>query len=314
MLAYLEYFATVAAILSIATLGLNLQWGVSGQFNAGVVGFVAVGGYSLAILTMPPGAGLLVSTGWPFVAGVAASLVTTALVAMLVGLATLRLRSDYLAIATFGIASSIQLLANNLEPLTGGSRGLVGIPRPFESLGHGGFAHAYLALALGVVVVAVAALQALLHSPWGRVLRALRDDEEACAALGKNVVRFRLTAFVLGAMLMGLSGALYAGYVGTTSPTEFLPIMTFQIWAMLIVGGSGSNYGAVVGTFVVWGLWTFSGAFIVSVLPPQYQAQGGAIQAILVGLLLVLTLLLRPGGILGATPEDRPTRSTSTGR
>ena len=314
MLSYLQYFATVAAILSIATLGLNLQWGVSGQFNAGVVGFVAVGGYSLAILTMPASAGLLVSLAWPFTLGVAGSLLATALVAMLVGLATLRLRSDYLAIATFGIATSIQLLANNLEPLTGGSRGLVGIPRPFESLGPSGFGHGYLAMVLVVLVVVVAGLQALLHSPWGRVLRALRDDEAACAALGKNVVRFRLTAFVLGAMLMGLSGALYAGYVGTTSPTEFLPIMTFQIWAMLIVGGSGSNYGAVVGTFVVWGLWTFSGAFIVSVLPPQYQAQGGAVQAILVGLLLVLTLLLRPGGILGETAGRKPGRSKPTGR
>jgi branched-chain amino acid transport system permease protein len=299
MLSYLLYFATVAAILSIATLGLNLQWGVSGQFNAGVVGFVAVGGYSLAILTMPADAGLVLNPALPFAFGLGGSLIASALVAILVGLATLRLRSDYLAIATFGIATSIQLLANNLEPLTGGSRGLVGIPRPFEWLAHRESGLAYLLMVLAVLALVVAGLQALLHSPWGRVLRGLREDEVACAALGKNVVRFRLTAFVLGAMLMGLSGALYAGFVGTTSPSEFLPIMTFQIWAMLIVGGSGSNYGAVLGSFVVWGLWTFSGAFIVSVLPPQYQAQGGAIQAILVGLLLVLTLLLRPAGILG---------------
>ena len=241
MLSYLQYFATVAAILSIATLGLNLQWGVSGQFNAGVVGFVAVGGYSLAILTMPASAELLVKLNLPFALGLVGSLVAGALVAALVGLATLRLRSDYLAIATFGIASSIQLLANNLEPLTGGSRGLVGIPRPFESLGQREFALAYLVMVLALLALVVAALQALLHSPWGRVLRGLREDEEACAALGKNVVSFRLAAFVLGAMLMGLSGALYAGFVGTTSPTEFLPIMTFQIWAMLIVGGSGST-------------------------------------------------------------------------
>ena len=300
MLSYLLFFITVAAILSFATLGLNLQWGVSGQFNAGVVGFIAVGGYALAILTMPATDHLLVKLNLPFAVGLMGSLVVCALVATLVGLATLRLRSDYLAIATFGIATSIQLLANNLEPLTGGSRGLVGIPRPFESLGQREFALSYLAMVLGLLALVVAGLQALLHSPWGRVLRALREDEVACAALGKNVVRFRLTAFVLGAMLMGLSGALYAGFVGTTSPSEFLPIMTFQIWAMLIVGGSGSNYGAVVGSFIVWGLWTFSGVVIVSILPPQYQTQGGAVQAILVGLLLVATLLLRPSGILGA--------------
>ena len=195
MLSYLQFFATVAAILSIATLGLNLQWGVSGQFNAGVVGFVAVGGYALAILTMPPTAELLVKLEPAVRARPGRQPGRQRPGGALVGLATLRLRSDYLAIATFGIAISIQLLANNLEPLTGGSRGLVGIPRPFESLGsrelrarlpaHGaGPARRWLR----------GRLQALLHSPWGRVLRGLREDEAACAALGKNVVRFRLTA------------------------------------------------------------------------------------------------------------------------
>ena len=299
MLSYLIFFATVAAILSIATLGLNLQWGVSGQFNAGIVGFVAVGGYALAILTMPVSEQLAVKLNLPFALGLAGSLVVSALVALLIGLATLRLRSDYLAVATFGIAASIQVLANNLEPLTGGSRGLVGIPRPFESFGPQGFAIGWLSMVLAILALVTAALQALLHSPWGRVQRAIREDEAVCSALGKNVVRFRLTAFVLGAMLMGLSGALYAAFIGTTSPSEFLPIMTFQIWAMLIVGGSGSNYGAIAGTFVIWGLWTFSGVTIVSVLPPQYQAQGGAMQAILIGLILVLTLLFRPRGLVG---------------
>jgi branched-chain amino acid transport system permease protein len=299
MLSYLIFFITVAAILSIATLGLNLQWGVSGQFNAGVVGFLAVGGYSMAILTMPVSDQLMVKLNWPFAVGIVGSLVVSGAVAFLVGLATLRLRSDYLAIATFGIASSIQVLANNLEPLTGGSRGLVGIPRPFESLGAQGFGHVYLLIVLCVLALVYLGLQALLRSPWGRVQRALREDEVVCAALGKNVVRFRMTAFVMGAMLMGLSGALYAGFIGTTSPSEFLPILTFQIWAMLIVGGSGSNAGAIVGSFVIWGLWTLSGAVIVSVLPPHWQAQGGALQSILVGLVLVLTLLLRPQGLLG---------------
>lgn len=299
MISYLIFFITVSAILSIATLGLNLQWGVSGQFNAGVVGFLAVGGYSLAILTMPVSEQLLVKLNAPFALGLVGALVISGVVALLVGMATLKLRSDYLAIATFGIASSIQVLATNLEPLTGGSRGLIGIPRPFESLGAQGFGLAYLAIVLVILAVAYLALQTLLKSPWGRVQRALREDEVVCAALGKNIVRFRLTAFVMGAMLMGLSGALYAGFVGTTSPTEFLPILTFQIWAMLIVGGSGSNAGAIAGSFVVWGLWTLSGVVIVSVLPSQWQAQGGALQSILVGLVMVLTLMFRPQGLLG---------------
>jgi len=300
MLSYLTFFLTVAAILSIATLGLNLQWGVSGQFNAGVVGFMAIGGYSHAILTMPVSQTLLVQLNAPFVVGIVGALVVSGVAALLVGVITLKLRSDYLAIATFGIATSIQVLANNLEPLTGGSSGLVGIPRPFEDWGPRGYGWAWLLMVLCILGVVSAGLQTLLRSPWGRVQRALREDEVVCAALGKNVVRFRLTAFVMGAMLMGLSGALYAAFVGTTSPTEFLPILTFQIWAMLIVGGSGSNVGAIAGSFAIWGLWTLSGVAVVSILPPQWQAQGGALQYILVGLVLVLTLLFRPQGLFGA--------------
>ncbi len=226
MLSYTLFFITVAAILSIATLGLNLQWGISGQFNAGVVGFVAIGGYTLAILTMPATERLLVQWNLPFAVALVGCLATSAAAALLVGLATLRLRSDYLAIATFGVASAIQLLANNLESLTGGSRGLVGIPRPFESLGAQGFAWAYGAMVLTILALCYAALQALLHSPWGRVQRAMREDESVCAALGKDVVRLRLSSFVLGSVFMGLSGALYAGFVGTTSPSEFLPILS----------------------------------------------------------------------------------------
>jgi branched-chain amino acid transport system permease protein len=299
MLAYSIFFITVAAILAIATLGLNLQWGVAGQFNAGVAGFVAIGGYTLAIVTMPASERLLIGWQLPFAVALILSLAITGLAALLVGLATLRLRSDYLAIATFGIGSSIQVLANNLEPLTGGSSGLVGIPRPFESLGAQGFAGAYLVMVLLILIACLAAMQAALRSPWGRVQRAMREDETVCASLGKDIIALRLTSFVLGSMLMGLSGALYTGFVGATSPSDFMAILTFQIWAMLIVGGSGSNVGAIVGSFVIWGLWTLSGALIGLGLPPQWQAQGGALQSMLVGLVLVLTLLLRPQGLLG---------------
>jgi branched-chain amino acid transport system permease protein len=248
---------------------------------------------------MPASERLLIGWQLPFAVALILSLAITGLAALLVGLATLRLRSDYLAIATFGIGSSIQVLANNLEPLTGGSSGLVGIPRPFESLGAQGFAGAYLVMVLLILIACLAAMQAALRSPWGRVQRAMREDETVCASLGKDIIALRLTSFVLGSMLMGLSGALYTGFVGATSPSEFMAILTFQIWAMLIVGGSGSNVGAIVGSFVIWGLWTLSGALIGLGLPPQWQAQGGALQSMLVGLVLVLTLLLRPQGLLG---------------
>jgi branched-chain amino acid transport system permease protein len=120
------------------------------------------------------------------------------------------------------------------------------------------------------------------------------------------VLRHRVESFVLGAVLMGLSGALYAGFVGTASPGDFLPIVTFQIWAMLIVGGSGSLAGAVLGSFVIWGLWTMSGVVIVELLPPQWQTQGGALQSLLVGVVLVTMLLWRPAGLLGARAKLAP--------
>ena len=127
----------------------------------------------------------------------------------------------------------------------------------------------------------------------------IREDETAAASLGKNPVRIRLEAFVLGCMLMGLSGALYVSFIGYVSPWDFLPILTFQAWTMLIVGGSANNRGAILGALVVWGIWTFSGFLISRVVPSDIQAQGGAIQAILIGLVLVATLLLRPRGLIG---------------
>jgi branched-chain amino acid transport system permease protein len=139
----------------------------------------------------------------------------------------------------------------------------------------------------------------LIRSPWGRVLRAIRDDEIAAASLGKPVAQLRLTAFVIGSSLMGLCGALYADFVGYISPFDFTPIMTFQIWAMLIVGGAGRTLGAIIGAFLVWGLWSFSGIAVVSFVPTRFQTQGGAIQAIMIGVLLVWMLILRPQGIVG---------------
>ncbi len=106
------------------------------------------------------------------------------------------------------------------------------------------------------------ALDRVLRSPWGRVLKAIREDETAAVALGKSARRFRLEAFVLGSTLMGLAGALYVSFIGFVSPFDFLPIVTFQVWAMLIVGGSGNNRGALLGALVVWAIWAGSGVAV----------------------------------------------------
>ena len=299
--AYLVFFLVVALYYALLCLGLNLQWGVTGLFNVGVAGFVAVGAYVSALLTGPDspehwgGLGLPVAVGWAGAAGLAG------LCALLVGTVTLRLRHDYLAIATFGIAVTIQLIALNFARLTNGPFGIAQIPRPFA--GWAGTPLGRNALYLGLVVLVVAAtyvgLERLVRSPWGRVLRGLREDEAAAAALGKSPARYRLEAFVLGAMVMGLGGAIYAHFIGFIAPEDFLPILTFQVWTMLVVGGSGSNRGALLGGVLVWGLWSGSGALVAALLPQALQARGAALQVVLIGVVLAAVLLRRPRGLLG---------------
>ena len=304
LVAYLVFFAVIVLVLGIATLGLNLQWGATGLFNAGVVGFYGVGAYTMAILTAAPRAELLGNLGLPWSVGVLGAMVVSAAAALLVGLATLRLRGDYLAITTFGIAAVLQLVALNWEGLTGGSLGLTSIPKPFASQFADPLAYNifYLCLMLAATAVVYLAMERIVRSPWGRVLKAIREDETAAVALGKNAARFRLEAFVLGCSLIGLSGALYVTFIGFVGPFDFVPIVTFQIWTMLIIGGSGNNRGALLGALIVWALWTGSGTVISRVMPAALQTQGGALQSILIGLVLVLTLLFKPRGLLGEEP------------
>jgi branched-chain amino acid transport system permease protein len=131
------------------------------------------------------------------------------------------------------------------------------------------------------------------------VLRAIREDETAAASLGKRGFAFRLQSFVIGCMLMGLAGALYAHFVGYIAPEDFLPILTFQIWTMLILGGSGNNRGAIAGAFLVWAIWSLSGQLLREVLPAAEQARGAALQVVLIGVMLAIVLLLRPRGLFG---------------
>lgn len=301
LFAYLVFFSTIVLVLGIACLGLNLQWGYTGLFNAGIVGFYAIGAYTHAILTAAPKAELVGNLGLPWLVGLVGAMAASALAAWIVGLATIRLRDDYLAIATFGIATTIQLVTLNWESLTGGSNGFTGIAKPLASLfpTPTSFNLFYLFLVAGIALMVYLALETILRSPWGRVLKAIREDETAAIALGKRASRFRLEAFVIGSTLMGLAGALYVSYIGFVSPFDFLPILTFQIWAMVIVGGSGNNKGALIGALVIWAIWAASGVAITKLVPPAYAAQGGAVQVILIGLLLVAVLMFRPQGLIG---------------
>ncbi|MFO0986933.1 MAG: branched-chain amino acid ABC transporter permease [Alphaproteobacteria bacterium] len=299
--AYLVFFLCLALIYGLVCLGLNLQWGFAGLFNVGVVGFFVVGAYTVAILSSPAAADRVGGFGVPVPLALLAAMAAAGLVAFVVGIPTLRLREDYLAIATFGIAVTIQLVALNWETLTGGTHGRVSIPRPLASV----FVDRvnanlfFLAITLAIVAAAYWALERMVRSPWGRVLRAIREDEVAAGALGKNAFVYRLQAFVIGSALMGLGGGLYASFIGYVGADDALPTLTFQIWVMLIVGGSGNNKGALIGAVSVWGLWSFSGWFMAAVLPSAFAVRAGALQVILIGLVLASVLLLRPKGLVG---------------
>ncbi|MEM8663470.1 MAG: branched-chain amino acid ABC transporter permease [Pseudomonadota bacterium] len=301
LIAYLAFFLTIALTYAIMTLGLNVQWGLTGVFNVGVAGFVLVGAYTSSILTTPPIEGRVGGFDLPMAVGWLAAMLSAAGMSLLVGALTLRLRADYLAIATFGFAVVVHLAALNLEWLTGGPFGITFIPRPFGADAGDALTFGLSNLALVAAVVAAVAilLEQLKRSPWGRVLRAIREDEDAARSLGKNAIRFRLQAFALGGAVMGLAGAVGAHFIGFIAPQNYLAILTFQVWAMLIVGGSGSNLGAIIGAVAVWALWSLSAAAVEWVFPPGAQARAASLQIVFIGIGLCAILLVRPRGIVG---------------
>lgn len=201
LLLYFTALVTMGGIYAVMALGLNLCWGMTGLFNVGIAGFFAVGAYTSALLTTPPaltGGVDVGGLGWPMPAGWLAATVIAAAVAWAVGRICLRLRSDYLAIATIGIAEIIRLVALNEETFTGGAYGIKGIPRPFETMDRP-WGEIAMMLLIGLIVFAVYLfLQRARNSPWGRVMRAIRDNETAAAAMGKDVEAFRLQAFIIG--------------------------------------------------------------------------------------------------------------------
>ena len=297
---YLVSVATMVAIYGVAALGLNLQFGVAGLFNVGCTAFIAVGAYASAIVTGLPLGHALGGFGLPL--GIMSAAAAGALLAWMVGQGLLRLQGDTLAIATFGLAAAVQLAVVNLAFVTGGANGLSGISL---RLGPAGSNQGWLALCVAICGSAWFALRRLDRGRWGRTMRAISEDPQAAAAIGKDVARYRLQAFVAGAALMGVAGSLMAHNAGFVSPQDFLPVLTFQLYAMVVIGGTGRHAGAVLGAAIVWVIWSLSGQLLAMALPPQAQSASGAIRMISIAVLLIAVLLLRPEGVL---PERVGTR------
>ena len=317
---YSTGFAIMAGIYAIFALGLNVHWGFTGLFNIGIAGFFALGAYTSALLTTQPPAEELFEDfkfggNWSeygfldlgidlwFVLGLGAAGLVCGIIALIIGFVTLRLRDDYLAIATLGIAETVRLFFLNEKWAANGSKGLYRIPQFLEDwVSSERYDYLYLVVVLVVLAILYVAVERAIKSPWGRVLRAIREDEVAAEASGKNVFQFKLQAFILGAVIMGIGGALFAHNIRFLSPLTFDPLLaTFVIWAMLMVGGAANNRGAILGAFTVWGIWTGT-QFLPGVFADPH------LRFFMIGVLIVGVIMVRPGGILG---EERRVARTA---
>jgi branched-chain amino acid transport system permease protein len=305
------FYISISIIFAILALGFNLQWGYTGLFNAGIAGFYLIGAYTMAIAVTPPSPAIIIGGvpvypghfggfSLPFVAGVLLATIVSGLVAALVALPALRLRADYLAIATLAFAEILQVFATNLQSLTGGSIGIILIPKPIVFTPASTFLNtmSIIGIGAGIVVGLLALILFITESPWGRVLRAVRDDEEAAMALGKNTSRYKLQSFAIGGALMGLAGALFAVTLGYVEPsTNFAPAVTFSVWVMVIVGGAGNYRGVLVGAFLIYGMEWLS-VQLKSYAPAFLQDSIFYIRLMIVGMLLIILIIYRPEGIL----------------
>jgi branched-chain amino acid transport system permease protein len=295
MLNYLLFIATIGSIYGLLALGLNLIWGGTGMVNLGLAGFFALGAYASALLTttghMPILAGWMLA---PIVAGAAG---------LVVVLATTRLREDYLAIVTLGFAEVVRLVASNEIWLTHGTDGISGIPGPWRAaLGREWFNTAYLPIVLIVVLAVFWLVRRIDRSPYGRVLRAIREDAQVAQVAGKPVLRYKAQAFALSAAIAGLAGALYGHFTSYIAPDLFLPLITVYIFLAVASGGVGSPAGGLVGAYMLMALLE-SARFLVEYIPSVSAVQRAALKELLIAVALILVLRLMPRGLL---PERIP--------
>ena len=293
----------MGSIYALLALGLNIQWGFTGLFNAGVAGFFAIGAYTTAILTTKESVRHLGGFDLPYIVSFPAAMLLSGLIAWGIGKVCLRLKSDYLAIATLGVAMIMQLMLKNELELTNGSRGISQIPKPFEGLPEPYNQIAFLLLILLFVGIVFVLLEIARKSPWGRVVTAVRENEAATRAAGKNVASFRMQGFIIGAMIMALAGVLAAHYLKFIEPTATDPLhYTFLVWVMLIMGGSGNNKGAILGALLMWTIWSAS-ELLTSMLPLDWAIRSAYLRIFLIGLALQVVLQNFSQGLL---PEERP--------
>ncbi len=308
---------TFAGIYGLSAIGLNVHFGWTGLLNFGHAAFMGMGAYT-TLLLVPHAAGRegeITTSGLPIFIAAIIGILCASLLGLLLGLPALRLRGDYLAIVTIAAAEIFRLLVRDLEGITGGVYGIISYsdslqkyrPQIVDSL----LADLNISvtqtwvgilawISIGIVLLL---LRRLNRSPWGRALRAVREDEDAVRALGKNAVWLKLQSFMLGAGIGGLSGILLAFNYGSLQVTTFVPILTFYIWAIMILGGVGSLSGPIFGAIVFWVIISETDKIAGLIFENANGQQLAGVRFALVGLLIMLLMIYRPSGLLGKKEE-----------
>lgn len=297
----------------LAAIGLSIHFGYAGLLNFGMAGFMAIGGYGYAISVL--------SFGFPWWAAMLVSVAGAIVFAIVLGIPTLRLRADYLAIVTIAAAEIVRLLFQTqlFDEYTNSADGLGGYhdsfrranPLPAGTYGWGPWTYTDTGwwarlFGLALVVLALVLVWLLMRSPWGRVLKGIREDEDAVRSLGKNVFLYKMQALIIGGVFGALGGVVIA-LPSAVIPQYYLPSLTFFVWTALLLGGAATIFGPVLGAVLYWVLM----AFLAGVLPamatagwlPISTTQAGNLRFVVVGVALMLLVAFRPQGILGNKKE-----------
>lgn len=295
----LASLAMLAAIYAIAALALNVQFGYGGMINFGVAAFFAAGAYGYALAVLPPADGTytyIAGLGLPIPVGVLIGGLSAALIAFLIGLPTLRLDGEYLAVVTFAVAEMIRQLFINEPAIANGSRGLFDVPLPGLDLVPGR-EHAFLlaGIALAVLLVVYLVIRYVTGSPFGRSLLSIRENPTVAASIGKNAYRTNLRAFVFSSFFIGIAGSLYVWYLSILTPAAFSVNITFTVWIAAIIGGIGSNLGVMLGVAILVGLREGVTYLKIDAISPETL---GSLQDAIQGLVLILILLFWRRGLL----------------
>ena len=300
MLNFFLLILIYSGIYALMSIGQNIITGYGGMLSLTQAGFFAIGSYATAILTT--------QFGWSFWATLPVAFVVSALFGLLIGLPTLRLKGDYLAIATLGFGEIVRNVLNNWDSLTNGPMGIQRIPMPVIF----GFTinpykkYAFLVMVIVFVIIAYFLFQRLARSRMGRALSAVREDEIAAQSMGINITKYKVYAFILGASVAGIAGSLQATFTLSVTPGTYTFMVSVMVLCMVVLGGMGNFKASILGAFIIQFISYFPQLTgLSSVIPPQFKQ-------ILFGLILVVMMIWRPQGILGREATRYRKRAAST--